>query len=887
MKNNPLFFVLTLALLSLHACEKPPVVEEPPVTDDPVAVNLTTNITSAQDTRVADDRWETSDRVGLYMKPQGGGLAASYADAKNVRMNPYSGSLTSDRPIYYPEEGRVDFVAYYPYTTSVSSDHRIAVDLSDQDEALPVEILYSNNAVGKEASTAAVPLNFRYSLARLEITVTAPTSAALTAADYATMSVSVEGMYSGADFSLVGGTFSSHRDVESIPLHRTGSTGTSASFEGLILPVVATAEATFVFTVRGQDYTHKVSATYAAATNYALAFSLDIPPPYEPVATLLSTTITPRTIVERSYTVTPPLDYSDERNVLLALYEATDGDNWIDNTNWCSDRPIWEWQGVSTDAQGRVSHLYLGRNNLSGTIPSEIGYLTGLKEVVLSDNYLSGRIPEALTTNRELWSMNWGLIVEGNYFDMKGVEIDAMPFSALDLDGQRVDFGEVYARNNYTILHQFRVSYPGDIAALKELYDTYASEGLDIIGYDYIYDGDNAKVADLRNLVSENEIPWPILPVSEDNPLFTRSFFADCYPTTIFPYITVVDSGGKVVFFEPFDSATNLKKFIGRQLNEDLPDYYTSTDYSLDGRVTLLQQATEGAGIDVVLMGDGFSDRLIADGTYGRVMDRAMEHFFAEEPYKSFRNMFNVYSIDVVSPNEVFEEYSYTALDVFFGGGTYLSGNDQACRYAGTCWMYYIYNGDHGRGLSISYFPMDTTDEGFRQVLNHEANGHGFAKLADEYFYDGVMSDETIAYEKQNEPYGWWKNADFTGDPARVKWAKFLTDPRYAGQGLGVFEGAFTYAYGAYRPTDYSIMRYNTGGFNAPSREAIYYRIHKLAYGLGWQYDYETFVAWDARNRTQTAMARRAVENSRAGTGVLLPLAPPVVVPHSWREGRK
>ena len=40
-----------------------------------------------------------------------------------------------------------------------------------------------------------------------------------------------------------------------------------------------------------------------------------------------------------------------------------------------------------------------------------------------------------------------------------------------------------------------------------------------------------------------------------------------------------------------------------------------------------------------------------------------------------------------------------------------------------------------------------------------------------------------------------------------------------------------------------------TGKFNAPSREAIYYRIHKLAYGASWKYDYETFVSWDAKNR--------------------------------------
>ncbi len=44
-------------------------------------------------------------------------------------------------------------------------------------------------------------------------------------------------------------------------------------------------------------------------------------------------------------------------------------------------------------------------------------------------------------------------------------------------------------------------------------------------------------------------------------------------------------------------------------------------------------------------------------------------------------------------------------------------------------------------------------------------------------------------------------------------------------------------------------MKNNKGGFNAPSREAIWYRIHKLAYGDEWEYDYEDFVEYDEVNR--------------------------------------
>ena len=206
--------------------------------------------------------------------------------------------------------------------------------------------------------------------------------------------------------------------------------------------------------------------------------------------------------------------------------------------------------------------------------------------------------------------------------------------------------------------------------------------------------------------------------------------------------------------------------------------------------------------------------------------------------------------------------------------------------YAGTCYMYYTNSGDYGNGASISYFPTGTNETELEQVLHHEAGGHGFTKLADEYAYEeyGTITADEIQERSRMEPYGWWKNVDFTNDPTRVKWAHFLSDTRYANDGLGVFEGGLTYWSGVWRPTENSIMRHNTGGFNAPSREAIYYRIHKLAYGDSWQYDYETFVEWDAKNR-KTA-ATRGVPYRIETPKNFKPLAPPVVIKKSWRDAK-
>ena len=91
-----------------------------------------------------------------------------------------------------------------------------------------------------------------------------------------------------------------------------------------------------------------------------------------------------------------PMDSAEDRAVLVELYNATDGANWTNNTNWLSDRPIREWHGVVNDADGRVSELRLVTNELTGEIPTELGSLSNLQRLILSSNQLTGEIPMEL-----------------------------------------------------------------------------------------------------------------------------------------------------------------------------------------------------------------------------------------------------------------------------------------------------------------------------------------------------------------------------------------------------------------------------------------------------------------------------------------------------------
>ncbi len=312
------------------------------------------------------------------------------------------------------------------------------------------------------------------------------------------------------------------------------------------------------------------------------------------------------------------------------------------------------------------------------------------------------------------------------------------------------------------------------------------------------------------------------------------------------------------------------------------PEYYISTDYSKEGEVTVYQKATEGNGIDVVFMGDAYSDRQVESGLYFNDMKACAEGFFDVEPYKSFRHLFNIYFVTTVSSAEGYElggqSLGSTPLT-----GTAITGNESKCfdlalkavkdpkrmdevlvvvcvnqdyseiRMAGTCSMHEPEDWagrDYANGNSVTFvLKLDDSFDNTIPVIQHEAGGHGFAKLADEYNYSGTLSSMDKDKINANSPHGWYSNIDMTSDPTKIKWSWFLTDDRYKSE-VGVIEGGYTYQYGVWRPSENSIMKNNSAGyFNAPSRYTIWNRIHKLAYGKEWTGTYEDFAKYDAINR--------------------------------------
>ena len=118
------------------------------------------------------------------------------------------------------------------------------------------------------------------------------------------------------------------------------------------------------------------------------------------------------TVTARVKATKPQTPSQAEREALVALYHATDGPNWRDNTNWLSDAPLDEWHGVShstfDDGKAGVVILSLNHNQLSGEIPPELGNLVLLQLLFLGGNQLSGEIPPELGNLANLRNLELG-----------------------------------------------------------------------------------------------------------------------------------------------------------------------------------------------------------------------------------------------------------------------------------------------------------------------------------------------------------------------------------------------------------------------------------------------------------------------------------------------
>lgn len=318
---------------------------------------------------------------------------------------------------------------------------------------------------------------------------------------------------------------------------------------------------------------------------------------------------------------------------------------------------------------------------------------------------------------------------------------------------------------------------------------------------------------------------------------------------------------------------------------------YHSQDMSQDGKVTPILKHKTGNGVPIVIMGDGFLDRDITSGKYREATNKAIDGLFSMHPMKALKDYFDVYEVYAVSYNDYFTSTSSTAFSSRFTSftSTEIKGDDSRVkeyakkaidekriddaliivlindnRYAGTCSMCMdSKESDIPNGNSIAYVPLSESNEEqmmFSTVLCHEAIGHGFAKLADEY--DNIIYEKIPDDEKQDiinrQKSGGYRNVALDPDVTKSYWADFAADSRYNSERLGCYEGGATYALGVYRPTENSIMNDNIGGFNVAGRVMIYKRCMKIALGKSWNFNLADFITFDLENGKATSNKRNA-----------------------------
>ena len=285
-----------------------------------------------------------------------------------------------------------------------------------------------------------------------------------------------------------------------------------------------------------------------------------------------------------------------------------------------------------------------------------------------------------------------------------------------------------------------------------------------------------------------------------------------------------------------------------------------------------LQKASQGRGFDIVFLPDGYTDKeLVPGGPFEDTARAFMEQFFVYEPFKTLRERFNIWCVRAVSENSEYGSPKSTRkFTEDTEDGTITTFNSVIKEYGAKVMvaegnprkMVVITNvlDSYGRswctvGKNSIALILDALDHR-PTTINHEL-GHAIGYLADEYVeYEGKCPDNN-QLDKDFNLSGFYGNIDWRNNPATVRWAHLLADPRYGAEGLGIFEGA-TYSKGVYRSTANSMMRkdYEKGAvFNATCRELIYQQVMRYSEGSGWAFDYEEFVAADAAGRKQAADA--------------------------------
>lgn len=571
----------------------------------------------------------------------------------------------------------------------------------------------------------------------------------------------------------------------------------------------------------------------------------------------------------------------EHRKALRELYDATDGDNWTYKENWWSDEPYYKWECINHDMWGHnrywgdrvVSMQFSGRqfNGMRGMIPESFTvFMDDMIELPdLRSGALSGRFPDAVC-NHPLWpELGWSMIQQniwyGSNIDFTGINLKLPEVEVTDyLTNTRKTTSEILQENELTfIIHR---SYPSsnnfDEVSFINKYLDYAPKGFGMVIAKDQEDGQNSEeeVQSYSTIIREMQakgIPEGIV---------WTNHFGKANGGSV-GSMSLIDKDGNLIWYtsmvwglEGYGNVMDsyCRKILGEPVTHDpfVYDTYTSTDYSQDGEIITIQKATEGNGVNLVFMGDGYVDKDI-NGMYIEDMNAGINELFAIEPLKSLKPRFNIYIVKVVSPNECVsngeQRLNHDANNVYEYIGKIPGVTPETahvCVIANRPNDFAVngYTDMNDNGGSIAWINEGKASS----IIVHEAGGHGIGKLLDEYTTghdDSGLSDEEKESLRQQlkvmyHDRGWGLNLSLYSEPEKSPWAHMFADDDYKNE-VGMYQGAWMFPTLCWRSSENSVMNNDYTWFNAPSREAIYRQVMSASEGDSWEFGFTDFKQFD------------------------------------------
>lgn len=273
MKLSNLLYAGMLSSLALVSCTDN---DENSEWTGSEGVVFTTSIQS----RVSGNSWNANDEVGIFMTPNGSEIASATAANKKY-LAQTNGSLVAapGEGVYLPATGKVDFIAYYPYSNALSGNV-MDVNVADQSKPGAIDLLYSNETKGVEAANGkTIALKFVRKMSKITLDMTKDE----TIESFEGLKVEMKGIATEGKFDLAKGIVKATdgKNTQAVAMNIGNVEASTAKATAIILPTAAATDQTkmdLTFTLAGKTFTHSIAdlAAFEAGKNVTFKATLSV-----------------------------------------------------------------------------------------------------------------------------------------------------------------------------------------------------------------------------------------------------------------------------------------------------------------------------------------------------------------------------------------------------------------------------------------------------------------------------------------------------------------------------------------------------------------------------------------------------------------------------------